>query len=248
MLTGGSFTDPLNGIRLTGIEGRVTGRGDSVVVERLTAATRNGGRRLGRRAASPSSPTFPGNFHVTAEQAELVSSPLMTAVSSVDLTLSGPLARTPRIAGRVDVVSIDVAGSRTGCRPRSGRCRACATSTRRRRCGRGWPSGPGRKAATAPGRRPKKPAVPFDATLDVAVDAPSRIFVRGRGIDAELGGALRVTGTSAAPNAVGAFAMRRGRLELVGQRLDFSRGTADLRGQPDHARISTSPPRPRPAT
>jgi translocation and assembly module TamB len=226
VLTGGSFTDPLNGIRLTGIEGRVTGRGDTVVVERLTAATRNGGRVAvtGRVALEPD---FPGNFHVTADRAELVSSPLMTAVSSLDLTLAGPLVRSPRISGRVDVVSIDVAVPDrlpATIRPLPGVRHVNTPPELRARLARQA----GRK--TGPAGRARKPAVPFDAVLDVAVDAPSRIFVRGRGIDAELGGALRVTGTSAAPNAVGAFAMRRGRLELVGQRLDFSRGRLTFAG------------------
>jgi translocation and assembly module TamB len=228
VLTGGSFTDPLNGIRLTTIEGRVSGQGDSLVVERLNAATRNGGRVsvTGRVALQPD---FPGSFHVVADRAELVSNPLMTAVSSADLTLAGPLVRTPRIAGRVNVVSIDVAVPDrlpATVRPLPG-VRHVNTSpdVRARLAQRA-----DRKAAISPKRRPKKPAVPFDATLDVTVDAPSRIFVRGRGIDAELGGSLRVTGTSAAPNAVGAFAMRRGRLELVGQRLDFSRGKLTFAG------------------
>ena len=228
VLTGGSFTDPLNGIRLTGIEGRVTGQGDSLVVERLNAATRNGGRVsvTGRVALQPD---FPGSFHVVADRAELVSSPLMTAVSSADLTLAGPLVRTPRIGGRVNVVSIDVAVPDrlpATVRPLPGVRHVNPSPDVRARLAQRAD----RKAAISPGRRPKKPAVPFDATLDVTVDAPSRIFVRGRGIDAELGGSLRVTGTSAAPNAVGAFAMRRGRLELVGQRLDFSRGKLTFAG------------------
>ncbi|WP_409566800.1 translocation/assembly module TamB domain-containing protein [Methylobacterium sp. E-046] len=227
VLTGGSFTDPLNGIRLTGIEGRVSGRGDTVVIERLTAAARNGGR-LAVTGHVALAPDFPGSFHVTADRAELVSSPLMTAVSSADITLAGPLVRTPRITGRVDVVSIDVAVPDrlpATIRPLPGvRHVNTPPDVRVRLVQRAGP-----KAAQV-GRRPRKPAVPFDATLDVAVSAPSRIFVRGRGIDAELGGALRVTGTSAAPNAVGAFAMRRGRLELVGQRLDFSRGKLTFAG------------------
>jgi translocation and assembly module TamB len=228
VLSGGSFTDPLNGIRFTGIEGRVTGRGDSVVVERLTASARNGGRIsvTGRVALQPD---FPGDFHVVADKAELVSSPLMTAVSSVDVTLAGPLARTPRIAGRVNVVSIDVAVPDrlpATVRPLPGVRHVNTPPEVRARLAQRADG----KAAARPGRRPKKPAVPFDATLDVTIDAPSRIFVRGRGIDAELGGSLRVTGTSAMPNAVGAFAMRRGRFELVGQRLDFSRGRLTFAG------------------
>ena len=224
VLSGGRFTDPLNGIRLTGIEARVAGRGDSLVVESLTAATRNGGRiaATGRVALDPAS-DFPGSFHVTADRAELVSSALMTAVSNLDLTLSGPLARTPRVTGRVDVVSIDVAvpdrlpstvrplpDVRRVNTPPEVRARLAQRSDR--------------KAAITPKRGSKKGAAPFDASLDVAVNAPDRIVVRGRGIDAELGGALRLTGSSRDPNAVGAFAMLRGRLDLIGQRLDFTRG------------------------
>ncbi|MGO7423235.1 translocation/assembly module TamB domain-containing protein, partial [Rhizobium ruizarguesonis] len=36
-------------------------------------------------------------------------------------------------------------------------------------------------------------------TLDLEIDAPSHIFVRGRGIDAELGGLVTIRGTAAAP-------------------------------------------------
>ena len=108
-LAGGSFTDPLQGIRLTNIEGRATGRGNAIVLERLTAATRNGGtlRAEGRVALEPDA-GFPGSLKFAAERAELISNPLMTAVASLNLSLNGPLARTARITGQVDVVSIDV--------------------------------------------------------------------------------------------------------------------------------------------
>ncbi|MDN3591312.1 translocation/assembly module TamB domain-containing protein [Methylobacterium adhaesivum] len=236
-LTGGSFTDPLQGIRLTNVEGRVTGRGDTLVVERLTALTRNGGtlRADGRVALQPAS-GFPGSLRLTAERAELVSSPLMTAVASLNLALSGPLARTPKISGRVDLVSVDVTvpdrlpasvkpldGVRHVNTPPEVRVRLAARADRK-------------AAVAAAGRRRGKAAVPFDATLDVAVNAPNRIFVRGRGIDAELGGALRLTGSSRDPVATGEFEMRRGRLSVVGQRLDFTRGRLTFGGeiaQPD---------------
>jgi translocation and assembly module TamB len=68
------------------------------------------------------------------------------------------------------------------------------------------------------------------ADLDLTITAQNRIFVRGRGIEAELGGDLRLTGTSGAPIAVGGFEMRRGQLDILGQRLSFSRGRLDFRG------------------
>ncbi|NKL62678.1 translocation/assembly module TamB domain-containing protein [Rhizobium leguminosarum] len=59
-------------------------------------------------------------------------------------------------------------------------------------------------------------------TLDLEIDAPSHIFVRGRGIDAELGGLVTIRGTAAAPIVTGGFTMRRGRMTILNRRLDFS--------------------------
>ncbi|MBY3028675.1 filamentous hemagglutinin adherence factor [Rhizobium leguminosarum] len=58
--------------------------------------------------------------------------------------------------------------------------------------------------------------------LDLEIDAPSHIFVRGRGIDAELGGLVTIRGTAAAPIVTGGFTMRRGRMTILNRRLDFS--------------------------
>ncbi|GJE41890.1 hypothetical protein AEGHOMDF_1060 [Methylobacterium soli] len=231
-LSGGSFTDPLQGIRFTGIEGRATGRGDTIVLERLTAATRNGGtlRASGRVAVAPEA-GFPGTLTLTAERAELVSSPLMTAVASLNLALSGPLARTPRVAGRVDVVSIDVSVPDrlpATVQPLPGIRRVNTPPEVRARLDR---KAERNAQAAAIGRRRGRPAGPFDANLDIAVTAPNRIFVRGRGIDAELGGTLRLTGSSRDPQAIGAFEMRRGRLSIIGQRLDFTRGRLTFAGE-----------------
>ncbi|HKL69897.1 translocation/assembly module TamB domain-containing protein [Salibaculum sp.] len=66
--------------------------------------------------------------------------------------------------------------------------------------------------------------------LDLQIDAPARIFVRGRGLDAELGGSLRLTGTSAAVVPIGRFDLLRGRLDILGQRFDLTEGYAQLQG------------------
>jgi len=65
--------------------------------------------------------------------------------------------------------------------------------------------------------------------LDVQIKA-SRIFVRGRGMDVELGGALRLTGTTGSPVAAGGFDLVRGRLSILGKRLDFTSGTLGFAG------------------
>lgn len=69
--------------------------------------------------------------------------------------------------------------------------------------------------------------------LDLTVLAPQRIFLRGRGLDAELGGSVRLRGTTAAPAPDGRFELIRGRLDILGRRLDLSEGWAQLQGGTD---------------
>ncbi|WP_424944943.1 translocation/assembly module TamB domain-containing protein [Aliiroseovarius crassostreae] len=66
--------------------------------------------------------------------------------------------------------------------------------------------------------------------LDIRLSAPSRVFVRGRGLDAELGGELRLSGTSANVIPQGQFNLIRGRLDILGKRLDLTTGRVSLRG------------------
>lgn len=66
--------------------------------------------------------------------------------------------------------------------------------------------------------------------LHVSVHALDRISIRGRGLDALLGGELKLRGTSDVPIADGAFQLVRGRLSLLGRQLDFRRGTVAFAG------------------
>ncbi|WP_269582399.1 translocation/assembly module TamB domain-containing protein [Roseibium sp. Sym1] len=66
--------------------------------------------------------------------------------------------------------------------------------------------------------------------LDIQLSAPGRIFIRGRGLDAELQGDLKIVGTTASPQAVGAFNLKRGQLDILTRRLVFSRGNASFEG------------------
>lgn len=66
--------------------------------------------------------------------------------------------------------------------------------------------------------------------LDLTISAPREIFVRGRGLDAELGGSLRVTGTTANVVPIGQFSLIRGRLDILGKRFVLSDGQVALQG------------------
>ncbi|MCA0271797.1 MAG: translocation/assembly module TamB domain-containing protein [Proteobacteria bacterium] len=74
-----------------------------------------------------------------------------------------------------------------------------------------------------------RPAMrPF--VLDVSIAAPRRIFVRGRGLDVELGGALRIGGTSDNVVPSGQFDLVRGRLDILGKRFNIDEGLIQLQG------------------
>lgn len=69
--------------------------------------------------------------------------------------------------------------------------------------------------------------------LDIVINAPSRIFIRGRGLDAELGGRLTIGGTSSNVIPVGRFALVRGRIDILQQRFQLTEGLATLQGDFD---------------
>lgn len=73
-------------------------------------------------------------------------------------------------------------------------------------------------------------SVAANYALDVTVTAPSRIFVRGRGLDAELGGTLRLGGSTQNILPDGQFELTRGRLDILGKRLTLTEGLVQLRG------------------
>ncbi len=72
-------------------------------------------------------------------------------------------------------------------------------------------------------------ANPFD--LDLSLSSPNRLFIRGRGLDAEMGGELRLTGTTADVVPAGEFTLIRGRLDILGRRFVLSDGAARLTGR-----------------
>lgn len=70
-------------------------------------------------------------------------------------------------------------------------------------------------------------------SIDVTVDAPNRIFLRGRGLDAEMGGRVHIGGTSDNLIPSGGFELIRGRLSLLGKRIELTEGLLTLEGDTD---------------
>jgi translocation and assembly module TamB len=66
--------------------------------------------------------------------------------------------------------------------------------------------------------------------LDVQLHAPRDILVQGRGLNAELGGDLRLRGTSDSPRVAGGFDLLRGTFALASTQLTFTSGRVSFNG------------------
>ncbi len=69
--------------------------------------------------------------------------------------------------------------------------------------------------------------------LNMNIRAPNKLFARGRGIDAEFGGAMQLGGTTAAPIPTGQFDLIRGRMDLLTKRVRLTQGRLQLLGTLD---------------
>jgi translocation and assembly module TamB len=222
-LTGGRFDDPVAGISLAAITARLVARGDSLTIERASATTPNGGRlAMTGSIRLAVDEGLPGSVTVTARRAQLVHSPVLDATADINVTIDGPFLQSPRIRGRIGLVSADIRVPE-----RLGRSQRPLPETTHV----APPPQARARLALAKAAEPKKhQAPPFDAILDLLFDAPRAIFVRGRGLDIELGGRLNLTGTLRAPIPIGEFTLRRGSFQLLAQRLEFIRGKLSLTG------------------
>jgi translocation and assembly module TamB len=218
----GAFADDRTGFRLTGVNAAIAANGDQIRIERLSGTTPNGGSLTasGQVRLDPAA-GFPGAIHIVGTRAQIVANDVVTATANLGLDLTGALAQTPTVSGRVDVLSMDVTipnrfGSLSSPIPGTKHVRPTPTA-------RAVLAQIARARAARAGRA-------FDAKLALDVSAPNRVFLRGRGVNAEFGGDIRVSGTSRAPQATGGFDLLRGTLALVGRPLTFTRGRVTFRG------------------
>lgn len=216
-IAGGAYRDILLGIKYTNINGRIAARGSDLTIERLSAQTPNGGtiNAQGSVEINPEA-GFPGTMRINSNRGKLIDNDIYSLIANLNLSLSGPLARSPSISGKIDVVSLDVTVPERLAQtlsPLPGTIHVAPP-----------PQAAARLAAEARTKASAKRQPAFNAMLDLTISAPNRVFVRGRGIDAELGGNLRLRGKLADPVTEGAFDLRRGRISIAGTRLDFTQG------------------------
>jgi translocation and assembly module TamB len=202
----GEIEDYTLGAHLTEVRAQVQATGHTVRI--VSASARAGAGTVSASGTVGLLQGHPVDVRLTARNARALASDLLTADTDLDLSLHGLAATRLEVTGRIaiDHAQINI--------PNALPSTIAVLDVRR----------PGQKAAALA----SAPAMVIG--LDLVIDAPQRVIVRGRGLDAEAGGELRVTGTSAAPQFGGGFEMRRGTFDLGGTSLKFTSGKVSFNG------------------
>jgi translocation and assembly module TamB len=217
-LAGVSVQDYSRGARLTDINATLNADGDTLTLQQFSARaapgniTAEGTVKLGDGA-------WPVNLKVSGRDAQPLASDLLTANLNMDLTLTGDLRGQLNAGGTIHVNKAVI------------------------NIPKAFPPDVPTLDVVRAGRKPPPPAKPSKLViaLNYKVSAPRAVFVRGRGIDAELGGDLQVSGTDSDVNVSGRFDMRQGTINLGGTTLNFDPDSnVSFNGSGVHKKIDPS--------
>ncbi|KUF10986.1 translocation/assembly module TamB domain-containing protein [Pseudoponticoccus marisrubri] len=220
---GARLTDPSNNLSIAGLSGEARLSGGQV---RLGLGGRlSTGGRVEVSGPIGLAPPFTSELVVRLVEADLRRQSLFETTANGRVTITGGLAGGARIGGAIDLDTVELRIPQIG--PSYSvldglEHRNPPADVQRTLMFAGLTESGEAEAGSGP-------AYP----LNLLVNAPSRIFVRGRGLDAELGGSLRLTGTTNDILPVGQFDLIRGRLDLLGRRLTLDEGSVSLRGSFD---------------
>ncbi|APH53344.1 putative Outer Membrane Protein [Granulibacter bethesdensis] len=205
-LTGGDVQDVTAGLHLARIEALISAAGDTLRIDQFSAGAGQGTLSLGGSVGIK--PPMPVDLTVKASNATLIASDLMTERLNADLTLRGQIAKELTASGHIKILRADI------------------------RVPEHMPSSVAVLDVIKPGQKPPPPSTSSGPVirLDVTLDAPEQIFVRGRGLDAELAGRLHLHGTASNPQTDGGFELRRGQFSVAGTTLSFTEGRVTFDG------------------
>ena len=205
-LSGGTLVDYANGVSIRDLSGEISAAGDTVRIARLEGRAGTGTIGLSG-SIGVFAPDLPVNLVITARDAELPQSDLMTMRFDSDLAIRGEAEGNLAASGTVRIRRAEI-----------------------RIPDRLPPSIPVLHVVRA-GSKPPPPSAPGpDIALNLTISAAREIFVRGRGINTEFGGHIHIGGTAASPLPEGNFTLVRGQVSLAGKTLTFSSGTIGFNG------------------
>lgn len=220
-LAGAKVIDVRRNLTLDKLTGAIRFDGAQATIANLSGKLGGGGKVSvnGTVGIDPAA-GLPADITVRLDRAAYADGTLFAATASGDLALKGALLASPILSGRVNLTNTAITI------PEKLPASLSEIDIRHKNA----PGDVRAQASTLAGEGVQGNGSSSTIGLDVVVSAPSGIFVRGRGIDAELGGDLTIRGTAASPVVSGGFDMRRGRLTVLSRRLDFSSGTITFGG------------------
>ena len=223
---GAQVIDPESNVGLRDINVMASIDGETVTIRSANAALSAGGSLSASGTISTNAAAgFPADIRVALNQARYADGDMVVATVNGNLGVTGALTRDPVLSGEINVerAEITVPDNLAG--------GAASIDV----IHRNPPPGVQRtlERARANDGTPTPSARPSVLRLNVGVNAPARIFVRGRGLDAELGGRVQLTGPVTDIQPVGGFNLIRGRLSILAQRITFDEGTVTLVGDLD---------------
>ncbi len=208
-LTDGDLRDYAEGVHLGHINARLVGGRGILKIASLTARA-GPGQLSATGTVGVLQPGMPTQISVVAHHIQPITNDIMTANLDTDMKVAGTLRQRLDVTGTVHVnhASITIPN--------------------------GLPPSVATLKVIRPGQAQQPPVAATSRLvigLGIALDAPASIFVQGRGLDAQLGGRLRIAGTSDTPQVSGGFTMIRGAFSLAGTNLNFTTGKVSFNGQ-----------------
>jgi translocation and assembly module TamB len=221
---GAQFTIPNQGIALENIGAQVSLNGGQANIE-LQGDVATGGD-INVTGPVTLSPPFNGDLTITLDDVIVEDPGLYQTDVDGTLTLVGPLASTATLSGQIDLDQTEVripsgGGIQTLGFPIDHVNESAAVRLTRQRAGLIESPNEGGSGGSGGG---------VNYRLDLLINAPSRIFIRGRGLDAEVGGQLRIGGTIQNVVPQGRFDLIRGRLDILGQRIELDEASVSIEG------------------
>lgn len=197
-LAQGSLRDYARGLSLTDIAADIAGAAGTLQIKSLSAKAASGSVAMSG-SLGVLQPGMPIDLHLVATRAQPIASNILTANLDADMRINGKARERIDVAGTVHVnrAAIGI--------PDSLPPEVAVLDVRRR--------GQSLQATT------DKQLV---IGIDVVIKAPQEVLVQGRGLDAEMGGEIRLNGTSDALVASGGLDLLRGSFTISGNKLTFS--------------------------
>jgi translocation and assembly module TamB len=215
-ITDGRYENQRYGTRLQQLTATLEGNGSKLRLTSLNARTPGGGTLSGEGDLDFGG-QMPVAIAIRMDKARMINAPIGTAVTDGALQLKGTMQNDIALTGKVKILKAEIRiPDRLPVDVEEIPVKEVNLPPERQ--------AEVDAAANAP------PPKSVKVGLDLAVDAPEQVFVRGRGLDAEMGGALKITGTADMPIITGALKLRRGDFNLLSQRLEFNRGTVTFSG------------------